>query len=301
MAKVSFIVTVFNKEKFIGRVIDSLKKVNGNFRKEFIIVNDGSTDSSLDVIKQHSIELPNTTIISRENKGPSLSTNEGLLVAQGDYIKFLDGDDIIDPNAALDLMNSLDKFGQRVAFGQRGTFDYKSGTYTKNKKTPKEKLIKEPIKALLCSRYNFIRSIGSSTSMVKRDLIEEIGGSDPEIFVQDFSLALRCSTKSDFVLCPKTICYTPKEYSNNNLSFNKKFEAINSLQALRNFIDFSPELSEIYKTQLYQSVISTIWKIDRKNYYFLPKYIKSKIFVPTQSLEELKQFIDINIKNISKN
>jgi glycosyltransferase involved in cell wall biosynthesis len=302
MTKVSFVVTVYNKEKFIGNVIDSLKKINGDFRKEFIIVNDGSTDKSLEIIKKHSKELPNTTIISRENKGPSISTNEGLFLAHGEYIKFLDGDDVIDPDAALNLMECIDKYGHRVAFGLRGTFDHKLGIFSKNKKNLHEKLIQDPIKALLTSnKYTFIRSIGSSTSMVKRDLIEEVGGSDSEVFVQDYSLALRCASKSDFIFCPKTVCYTPTNYGSNNLSHNKKFEALNTIQALRNFIDYDPDLTEKYKTYFYKSVISTIWKLDRKNYFFLPTYISSKVFVPTQSLDQLKDFIDINIKKYLQN
>lgn len=300
MIKVSYLVTVFNKEKYIGKVLDSLKKVSGTFWKEFIIVNDGSTDNSLEIIKKHSRDLPNTTIISRENRGPSISTNEGLFLARGDYIKFLDGYDIIDPDAPKNLIEIMEKHNQRVSFGSIGKYDHKNNIMLPCKKANHEIVIDNPILALLRPKIKSIRTIGSSSSMVSRDLIEEIGGSDNEVFVQDFSLSLRCASRSNFVFCPKTVCYVPLEYDENNLSRNKDQEYYHNILALRNFIDFDPQISEKYKKEIYRSIISSIWKKNKKNYSIFPHYAISKIFVKNMTLSQLKAIIDDSIEKFFK-
>jgi glycosyltransferase involved in cell wall biosynthesis len=92
MVKVSVIMPVFNGAVFLGEAIQSiLEQTFTNY--EFIIINDGSTDSSLDVIKSFNdprIKL----IINPQNLGIILSLNKGLAISQGEYIARMDCDDI---------------------------------------------------------------------------------------------------------------------------------------------------------------------------------------------------------------
>lgn len=90
MALVSIIVPVYNAEKYIERCINSI--INQSYRNiELILVNDGSTDSSLEKIKRY-----NAIIIDKKNGGVSSARNEGLKAATGDYIMFVDSDDWLD-------------------------------------------------------------------------------------------------------------------------------------------------------------------------------------------------------------
>lgn len=88
---VSVVLSVFNGEKYLSEAIDSiLTQSYKNF--EFIIINDGSTDSSLEIIRSYNDKR--IIIISRENKGLIESLNEGIRKARGKYIVRMDADDI---------------------------------------------------------------------------------------------------------------------------------------------------------------------------------------------------------------
>ena len=69
MTSVSFVIPVFNKAKYLKTVIKSLRHQTGNFDKEYIFINDGSTDNSLDILKRERKSLKNCKIISQKNKG----------------------------------------------------------------------------------------------------------------------------------------------------------------------------------------------------------------------------------------
>ncbi|SKB26457.1 glycosyltransferase [Malaciobacter marinus] len=90
---VSVVMSVYNSEKYLHEAIESiLNQTYTNF--EFIIINDGSTDSSLSIIEENMKKDERIVLISRENKGLPYSLNEGIEKAQGKYIARMDADDI---------------------------------------------------------------------------------------------------------------------------------------------------------------------------------------------------------------
>ena len=92
---VSIIVPVFNVEKFLSRCIDSL--LNQNYKSiEIILVNDGSTDSSLRICKDYQKKDSRIRIIDQDNQGLSMARNAGVKVARGVYICFVDSDDWVE-------------------------------------------------------------------------------------------------------------------------------------------------------------------------------------------------------------
>lgn len=88
----SIVIPVFNREKTVERAILSVFSQTYN-QYELIIVDDGSTDKSLSVVKRILAERPNCKIISQPNKGVSSARNEGVLISKYPYIAFLDADD----------------------------------------------------------------------------------------------------------------------------------------------------------------------------------------------------------------
>jgi len=91
---VSIIVPLYNSEKYIAETIKSALNQTWT-NKEIIIVDDGSTDQSLSVAK--SFESDVVKVFSQINKGASSARNEGLLESKGEYIQFLDADDLLSP------------------------------------------------------------------------------------------------------------------------------------------------------------------------------------------------------------
>jgi glycosyltransferase involved in cell wall biosynthesis len=90
---ISIVVTVYNKEKFIENTLNSIFNQTDS-PSEIIIINDGSTDRSLEII--NNIQLPNFAyVLTTKNQGVSASRNLGLKKAKSKYIHFVDGDDIL--------------------------------------------------------------------------------------------------------------------------------------------------------------------------------------------------------------
>eukprot|EP01136_Pigoraptor_vietnamica_P021735 Opistho-1_new@72160 len=92
---VSIIIPLFNAEAYIAEAINSVIKQTYPF-KELIIVDDGSTDASLQIAKTYANDW--ITVVAHENKGAAAARNYGLKLAKGDFIQFLDADDLLSPN-----------------------------------------------------------------------------------------------------------------------------------------------------------------------------------------------------------
>lgn len=102
--KYSFIVPVYNTEKYLKKCLDSL--VNQTYKDfEIIIVNDGSTDNSINIINEYSKKYKNIKVINQKNGGLSHARNEGVKNANGKYILFVDSDDYVET----ELLNEVDK------------------------------------------------------------------------------------------------------------------------------------------------------------------------------------------------
>lgn len=98
--RLSIIVPVYNVEQWLNRCLDSLYKQELSEEEfEVILVNDGSTDSSLSMAEIFASHHSNVRIINRENGGLSVARNTGLEYAQGCYIWFVDSDDFIEPKS----------------------------------------------------------------------------------------------------------------------------------------------------------------------------------------------------------
>lgn len=100
----SIIIPLYNKEMYVAECLESiLKQTYCNW--EAIIVDDGSTDGSVDVVKRF-LDLDNRIIcIRQDNKGPGLARNEGIKRAKGDYLLFLDADDFWNNDEILAIVN----------------------------------------------------------------------------------------------------------------------------------------------------------------------------------------------------
>ena len=92
--KISVIIPVYNAELYLKRCIDSV--LNQSFKSfEIIAIDDGSKDSSFKILSGYQQFSPNIRILSRENKGAAYTRNEGIELAKGEFIMFIDSDDYI--------------------------------------------------------------------------------------------------------------------------------------------------------------------------------------------------------------
>ena len=126
----SIIVPVYNIEKYLERTITSLLENTFN-DYEIIIVNDGSTDNSLNILNNYSGNTK-LVILSQQNGGLSSARNLGLNNAKGQYVIFVDGDDYITKDALLIIHNAIINkpvdllvFGRIFNYGEKKVIPYK--------------------------------------------------------------------------------------------------------------------------------------------------------------------------------
>lgn len=123
---ISIIIPVFNAEKYLGLCIESvLAQDYQDF--ELVLVNDGSTDSSEVVCRKY--DDSRIKYICKENGGVSSARNKGLIVAEGDYIAFIDADDTIPRNALSKLFHALKDSSADMAIG---SFNFQYGEKIKS-------------------------------------------------------------------------------------------------------------------------------------------------------------------------
>ena len=96
--KISVIIPVYNTKEYLKECIDSILNQTIDLF-EVIIVDDGSTDGSLELINQYAESHSNIRVISQKNCGPGAARNIGLKISKGEYIYFIDSDDILEKNA----------------------------------------------------------------------------------------------------------------------------------------------------------------------------------------------------------
>lgn len=113
--KVSIIIPVYNDEKFLSEALNSA--VNQNFDNyEIICVNDGSTDRTEELLLDFKSKYKNIKVLSQENRGLSAARNFGLAEAKGDYILFMDSDDMLEENTLSTAWNCCMKKELDVLF-----------------------------------------------------------------------------------------------------------------------------------------------------------------------------------------
>lgn len=114
--KLSIVVPVYNVEQYVRKCILSIINQDDNLFKEIelIIVNDGSKDKSVEQIQDLVDKYDNITLINQENLSLSVARNNGMELAKGDYVWFIDSDDWITSDAVKYVMPYLDNFSDIV-------------------------------------------------------------------------------------------------------------------------------------------------------------------------------------------
>ncbi len=110
---ISVIIPAYNSEAFIGGCIDSV--LNNTYKnKEIIVINDGSTDNTAKICDEYAEKYSNIKVVHCENGGVSAARNKGLDMARGEYITFVDADDMLTEDAIKVLFDVAEKTGTDI-------------------------------------------------------------------------------------------------------------------------------------------------------------------------------------------
>ena len=110
---ISIIVPIYNVDKYLEECIESLK--NQTYKNlEIILINDGSTDESVKICEKYKEKDNRIVFINKNNGGAASAKNEGLKMATGDYIAFVDSDDFIELDMIEYMVNTIKKYNSDI-------------------------------------------------------------------------------------------------------------------------------------------------------------------------------------------
>ena len=166
--KFSVIVPAYNAEKYIEETLDCLLSQTEQ-DIEVIVVNDGSKDSTADIAERYAAEDSRVVYVYQENAGVSAARNNGIERARGEYIIFIDSDDLLSPDAFERLYAALGSTGVDLAIFRVQSFGDGVNQYN----PIVDELIKET--EINCYDKRLLRNFLVSNKVYKAELLKQSG------------------------------------------------------------------------------------------------------------------------------
>lgn len=300
---ISFVITVFNKEKYLPAMLDSILRQSEKLNCEYIFVDDASIDNSVQVIKKAFNKSQNLTIITnKQNMGPAIRLNQGCTAASGQYLFLMDADDILAKNALDVMLNAIKTESADFIFGGHRVTE-KTQSSLLDAELPvntRYQVSTEPLDTVLKNRY--VRM----AYLITRELFLKSNGADEKIFIQDESLPLRLAYHAQkMITLNNPAVYAAKK--DKSLSDNKLQQIHDRFYAYYYALLEFKKLSGVQKTGIYRRAFSCIWKAKRTSPGLMQKlffiaYLRSRVLplnVNIKNLDQYKNFMD-NLKNVRK-
>ncbi|MGO8920732.1 MAG: glycosyltransferase family 2 protein [Stellaceae bacterium] len=231
MGGVSFIVTVYNKRNFLPRVLQALAAQTGEFSREYVFVDDGSTDNSLEYLRSATADWQHCKIIAQQNTGASAAMNVAVAAATQDYLKLVDADDILVPDATRWLLAALRSTKAVLAYGAGGSYDpLRPIEWPSAPSQPTYESVAAPVRPTIRGS-----TVNPSKMLMARADYLRIGGADETVCCQDYSLALPLARLGSFVRVRAVVMLAPT-LAPGRLSDNHARELHDVTRALGNFV-----------------------------------------------------------------
>ena len=283
MADISIIVPIYNAEKYLNKCIDSL--VNQTKKElEFILVNDGSTDSSEDIIKSYKDKR--IKYFKNKNQGIGKTRNFGIDKATGKYLMFLDSDDYLDINACEKLYNKAIKEKSDLV-----VFDF-----YRVEETLKEVTINNFKSSSLKENPNLLLDInlGPCNKLIKRELIdksntrfnEELKYEDTPFVTEIIKNANKISKLNEYLHY-----YVIHSNSETTVRDERVFDIIKIIDIIRNQ----------YKDEKYMEDIVNKLTVRTFTNYTIQQRVQKDLKVGMKFIDEAFSYMKKNIPNYKNN
>jgi glycosyltransferase involved in cell wall biosynthesis len=205
---VSFVVPVYNKRAFLPAMIAGLAAQRGDFAREFVFVDDGSTDGSDRLLAELTAAWPAVRILHQPNCGPSIATNRGIAAVGLPLIKLVDGDDVLLPDATRLLRELLLQHPQAVVAYGRVEGYHSAGEAMARIKGDAACAMPARLEHALPMLLRQT-DIGPSNCLMHTSAVRAVEGCDERVFTQDYSLLLRLATRGPFVATDAAVALAP--------------------------------------------------------------------------------------------
>ena len=279
----SVIIPLYNKAPYIAKAIESV--LGQTFRDfEVIVIDDGSTDQSLEVAK--TFENKSITIISQPNSGVSTARNNGVKLAKHPYICFLDADDWWHPTFLEEMKRLITDFPDAGIYGS-GYYIVKNG---------KERIAPIGVpqgfeRGIIdyCEVYakTLCMPLTSISVVIPKHIFDEEKGFKSQLkFGEDFDLWIRIALKHKVILVNKPLAYYNQDVDVNNRAIGSRFYKPEEHMLFSNYGDFmhnegfrflferlalygllSYYLNDVNKLEVYQILSEINWDKHESKYH----------------------------------
>lgn len=307
-AKVSVIVPIYNAEIYIDKCIQSI--INQTLKDiEIILVDDGSTDKSVEISNKYAENDKRIKVIKQKNKGASSARNYGISVATGDFITFVDSDDFIEIdmlevlyNAAID--NKCDVILSGIKIVKDSNIEYEFTTdskiYTKQEVFKLFYFDKEPFSPnYACGK------------LIKRSVCNKVKFREDIFLMEDtlFSVELFMNCSNNIMYIDRHLYNYVQRIGSESKHFSKK--RITSFYALEEVLNLAKSIDEKYEksflkvySKLILSILQDIISFDfenNKREYFKISRTLNKHYVDNMKSKDIsyKNKIHLSIIRIS--
>lgn len=261
----SIIIPVYNSKNYLKECLDSVVSNNLN-QVEILVINDGSDDGSAKIIKEYSNRYPQIIYYNRENRGVSSSRNFGLRKSKGEWIWFIDSDDIILTQTFKEICQLLVSTNLDVFLFQYREFEDKVNYKIRKKvylNNAKEKI----------SRYDAMKSLINSNyatfpwnKIFKRTLFSNIEFPEDRNFTEDMAVIYRLYDKASLFYITTESLYFYRQRQNSlihTISVDKlKSSALSHYEMTVFFEKKYPKLTQKLEIETLISIISYFHRIN---------------------------------------
>ncbi|WP_139892152.1 CDP-glycerol glycerophosphotransferase family protein [Bacillus sp. D386] len=262
--KVSVITPVYNVEEYIEETLESLVKQTLS-PIEIIMIDDGSSDKSAEIIKCYQKKHANIIYLKQNNAGPGTARNTGLDIAKGEYISFVDSDDILPTDALENLYEAAIEKKVELVIGASQSFNkhetwfiashYNNGVYTEGYKN-------------LISNQELLYSLGPCNKLYSKSLIRDLRFPTVIKVTEDQPFVIEAYLRAGFNIytIDKVIYRYRTREAADNLSLSQTV-LVNSVHVMQDIMK-----SILVSNQLWENYIEN--KVSR---YHLKKYYYNRL------------------------
>lgn len=197
--KVTIVTPSLNQGRFIERTVESVLGQRGDFELEYLVVDGGSTDDTLRILRRYEGRL---RVISEPDRGQSDAINKGFRLTSGEALAWLNSDDTYAPGALQAAVETLSATRARWCFGECLVVD------------EDDREVRHAVsgyKSWASRRYSIRRLLSSNfipqpATFFRRDLLDEVGTLDPSLrYAMDYDLWLRFARIAEPAFVPRPL------------------------------------------------------------------------------------------------
>lgn len=267
--RISVVVPVYNAGKYLARCLDSIcEQTYQNL--EIILVDDGSTDHSLELEKQYQQHDNRIRVIAQKNSGPAVARNTGLDAVSGKYVVFIDSDDYVTTEYIERLYRLQQEYQADIACCLMQKTFAEDRVYQEKDSNPTIKMYsgEEALQRLLYRKNDMYAS--SCLKLYKTELLQGIRFPTKDIYAEDMSVVYRALAKSRSVVVMQEAMYYYFQRGNSIMhSFDeRKMRVLNIVDEIYEFVQYSfPALIPAADSRMFVSSVQMLKNMPYKTEY----------------------------------